>query len=182
MTRRIAWIFSCAVLAACAPTPVESVTLTPTGEHAEAIAGALREADARWERAGVAPDRIQIGDDGAPVTLVDSLPQINHEHVVLGETRTRGRGSAFMGVRWMHLASLDSYVVTHEMGHALGIYAIGFTRHHDAEGDCEAPEETSPVMCAVGGGAITELDLSIACEVGDCTHFNPESHAPESTR
>lgn len=151
---------------ACAPESAQSVTLAPDGPRASEIEDVLRAADARWEAAGVAPNRIVIAPGGAPVRLVpDRAP--------VAETRTRGRGGDFMGVRWVELYDLDIDVATHELGHALGIDAVGFVRHSlDASGECEG--EQRPAMCAHVGHAITTADLELACAAGPCDGFTPE--------
>jgi hypothetical protein len=149
-------------LSACLPESAQVVMLTPeTPELAEL----LRAADARWESAGVDPDRIQIGPGGAPVRLVP-------ERAPVAETRTVGRGHVFAGVRWMELYSLDLDVATHELGHALHIGYPELDLMHLPEADCAG--EDRPLMCAHVGKAIGAADLDLACSVGACSHFTPE--------
>lgn len=164
MARPVLALLALAGALACGTERVETVTLTPT---TPAIADVLRAADARWEAAGVDPDRIRIGEGGAPVRLVpDRAP--------IAETRIVKRGRAFAGVRWVELFDLDVDIATHELGHALGIeWATDHSRHLD-EGDCTAPHAERPLMCAVGGGTITAADLALACDVGACAGFEPE--------
>ena len=171
MTRWIAPLVLAATgLAGCLPESVDVVVLSPTTPEIEA---ALRAADARWEAAGVAPSRIQIGPGGAPVRLVPERLALAGGAGV-SETRTTKRGSAFAGVRWIELASLEPGIVLHELGHALDIEF-----HPDAE-DAEGVEACAqdvahrPLMCAHAGSAIGEGDLAAACAAGDCSHFTPE--------
>lgn len=155
-------------LSACAPEAVR-VTLTPATAEIEAV---LLEADARWEKAGVAADRITIGEGGAPVTVKDL--GWAEEGPVLGVTVGRKRGREFIGVRRMELAALDLPEVIHEMGHALGI-AVGRVHPFEETGECDPEITERPNMCAIDAGAlITEKDLTEACAVGACTHFTPE--------
>ncbi len=152
------------VLAGCLPESVESVVLTPDSPEIEQ---ALRAADARWEAAGVDPDRIQIGPGGAPVHLVP-------ERGITSQTNTTGHGRAFSGVTSMELNGLDLPMVTHEMGHALGI------KFHpdalDAQGveECLPGAEGRPLMCSHVGHEITAGDLTEACAAGPCSGFSPE--------
>lgn len=156
--------------AACAPEAATSVTLAPTSAE---LADVLRAADARWEAAGVHPDRIQIGpvgsSEGAPVRLVP-------ERAPVAETRTYKRGSEYAGVRWVELYSLDVDVATHELGHVLGIeWATEMSRHLDgAECDSTHAHTDRAMMCTHVGGAITAADLALACDVGECVTFSPE--------
>lgn len=148
----------------CLPDPVETVVLTPTSPEVDQ---ALRAADARWEAAGVAPDRIQIGPGGAPVRLVP-------ERGTTSETKTTKRGSAFAGVRWMELNSLEPAMVLHELGHALDIEWHPDQLGQDGVEACAPDAPNRPLMCSHIGKAIGVEDLSAACAAGDCTHFNPE--------
>ena len=107
---RIALFLALAALGCAAEAPV-SVTLTP---ESEAVGEALRAADARWEAAGVAADRIvvaAVGSEGTPVRLVPARAGSS-------ETRVSYRGGDFAGVKWIELDSLNLNMVTHEMGHA----------------------------------------------------------------
>lgn len=165
--RALAALLTLTALAACAPESVEVVVLTPETPE---LAALLHAADQRWEAAGVAPERIQIGPGGAPVRLVP-------ERAPVAVTRTRGQGSAYRGVRWMELYSLDVDVATHEVGHALGIDAVGFVRHSLDERDGCTAATMRPIMCshsAPGVDVITSADLELACAAGDCAHFSPE--------
>jgi len=148
-----------------------SVVLTPETPELDAL---LREADARWEAAGVAAERIVIGPGGAPVRLVP-------ERAPAAETLTRGRGKEFAGVRWMELYNLDIAVAMHELGHALGI-----KYHHDelvtaadVENGAEPPPcgevSTRATMCSHVGNLIRTEDLELACDAGACMHFTPEA-------
>lgn len=152
-------------LAACAQEPAESVTLTPDSPELEAV---LRAADARWEAAGVDPDRVIVGEGGSPVRLVPGRAPV-------AETRTVKRGADFAGVRWVELYSLDVDVATHELGHVLGIEWATPESKHLGGPACDAGQHERPTMCAVVGGTITAADLDLACAVGDCTHFSPEA-------
>lgn len=162
-------------LSGCASDEL-SVVLTPTTPE---IATVLVEADARWEAAGVAPDRIVIGLHGAPVRVAD-LGSVE-AGTVMGRTVVRKRqDSPSIRVRSMDLAGLTLPEVMHEMGHALGA-AVGFNAHpgEHAEGEfpgaCAEGVMPRPIMCAVGAGAlITETDLTMVCEAGACMHFTPE--------
>lgn len=154
-------------LAGCVPESVDVVTLTPSTPEVEQ---ALRAADARWEAAGVAPERIQIGPGGAPVRLVP-------ERGITSQTNTVGHGRAFSGVTSMELNGLDPAMVMHEIGHALGI-----KYHPDADPEAE-PEGVEacapgaahrPLMCSHIGQAIGAEDLAEACAAGECSHFTPE--------
>jgi hypothetical protein len=166
MTRWIAPLLLAALaLAGCLPESVDVVVLTPDSPEIEL---ALRAADARWEAAGVAASRIQIGPGGAPVHLVP-------ERGITSQTNTIGRGHAFAGVRSMDLNGLDLPMVMHELGHALGIK--GHTE--DTEGaqgveDCAPGAANRPLMCSHVGREIAAVDLSDACAAGDCGHFTPE--------
>lgn len=165
MTRWIAPLALAALgLVGCLPENVETVVLTPTSPEIEQ---ALRAADARWEAAGVDPDRIQIGPGGAPVTLVP-------ERGIASETRVTYAAEAFRGVKWIELNSIDPNMVTHEMGHALGIQF-----HPDDPGELGAEEcaqgaEGRPLMCSHVGARIGAEDLGEACAAGACPHFTPE--------
>lgn len=162
---RILALVTVALAAACSgPEGVSSVVLTPETPEVEAV---LRAADQRWEAAGVAPERIQIGPGGAPVRLVP-------ERAPAAETRTIGRGSEYVGVRWMELYSLDEAVALHELGHVLGINAIGFVRHPFEGSECDVDPSDRPLMCAHVGNRISDQDLELACSAGDCTQFAPE--------
>jgi hypothetical protein len=148
-------------LAACAAEPV-SVVLTPTTPE---IADLLTAADLRWEAAGVAPERIIIGEGGAPVRFVPGRPA--------SETRVIGRGHDFAGVRWMELGWLSVENATHEMGHALGIGRPELDVDHIEGPECgDVPDR--PTMCPAAGAVITARDLELACSVGRCTGFEPE--------
>lgn len=158
-------------LAACASEGPVSVVLTPTTPE---LAAVLAEADARWEAAGVDPDRIVLGSHGAPVRIVEDLGHVHVGATVLGKTVGYRSDRKFGGVRRMDLASLDIDNVVHELGHALGI-GVGFTPHpFDRDGACDPNAPNRPIMCAAGGTAITELDLAEACSIGECNHFTPE--------
>jgi hypothetical protein len=165
VTRLVAFAVSLLSLAACLPSSVESVTLTPESPEVEAV---LRAADARWEAAGVAADRVQIGPGGSPVRLVPSRGNT-------AQTSVRGQGSAYMGVRWVELQSLDLDLATHELGHVLGINVVALdgADHIDAA-ECGAAQHARPLMCEVVGGTITATDLDLACSVGRCDWFTPE--------
>lgn len=167
-------------LSACAPEPIETVVLSPESPE---VAEALRLADARWEAAGIAADRIVIEPGGSPVRLVER----EHLHDVPAEatdvTRSIGRGGTYVGVRYMELTSLDLDRVTHEMGHAIGInvVALDVASHVDGpETDeeqaklCAADAPNRPLMCRAAGTVITTVDLGLACSVTDCVHFKPE--------
>jgi hypothetical protein len=166
MTR---WIAPLALLAlaavGCLPESVKSVTLTPDSPEIEA---ALLAADARWEAAGVDPDRIIIGPGGAPV-------HVDPARGITSQTNTVGRGTAFAGVRSMVLNGLDPAMVSHEMGHALGIkyHPDGMDEHTAPE--CESGAPGRPLMCSHTGEAISAEDLELACAEGGCSHFTPES-------
>jgi hypothetical protein len=161
--RRIApTLLAALALAACSAEPV-SVVLTPTTPE---IADLLTAADLRWEATGVAPERIIIGEGGAPVRFVPGRGA--------SETRSFGRGHDFAGVRWMELDVLSLEMATHEMGHALGIGRPELDISHIEGPECgHVPER--PTMCPAPGGVITAPDLELACSVGRCTHFEPES-------
>lgn len=167
MTRSVLALVALA-LSACASEET-SVVLTPTTPE---IAAVLAEADARWEAAGVAPERIVLGLHGAPVRVVD-LGSVE-AGPVMGKT-VAGWHDDHVRVRRMDLAVLTLPEVMHEMGHALGV-GVGFNHHPlDRAGECDTGTEARPVMCAVGAGAlITELDLTEACSVGACVGFSPE--------
>jgi hypothetical protein len=158
-------VFALTALACGGPQAVESVTLTPETPALEAV---LREADRRWEAAGVAPERIVIGPGGAPVRLVP-------ERAPTAETRTRGRGGVYVGIRWMELHNLDVSMAMHEMGHAIGIGAASVVGHPIDDAECLPDAPSRPLMCPVGGTLITEIDLTLACEVAECVHFAPEA-------
>lgn len=160
-------------LAACLPESVETVVLTPTSPEIEAV---LLAADARWEAAGVAPERIQVREGGSPVRLVPERcnPETGR---CIAETRTVGRGTAFGGVRWMELYNLDVGIATHEMGHALGIkYHPDGDPVAEPEGveACAPDAPGRPLMCSHVGAAIVSWDVSEACAAGACEHFTPE--------
>lgn len=158
-----ALLLSILAAVACLPESVHSVTLTPTSPEVETV---LLAADARWEAAGVAADRIVIGPGGSPVSYVP-------ERAPVSETRVIGRGSAYAGVRWIELADLTIDTAVHEMGHALGINVVALDgEDHVRGGGCEG--NTRAVMCAHVGNAITVDDLDLACSVGACSHFTPE--------
>lgn len=153
-------------LAACLPESVESVTLSPATPE---LAVLLAEADARWEAAGVHPDRVIVAPvgsaEGAPVTL-------NPELAPASITRVTGRGSAFAGVQFMRLSSLRLDDATHEVGHALGLYRGG--GHVDGP-ECAKDALARPVMCAyVHNSVLTGADLDLACEAGACVGYSPE--------
>lgn len=150
-----------ALAVGCLPESTKSVTLTPATPE---IADALRAADARWEAAGVDPDRIIVGDGGASVTLAP-------ERGPTSLTMQVYRAEAFVGVRRIELNKLDVGIVTHELGHAMGA--------DDAEGaldvgECERTLPTRPVMCEHVGRTITADDLAQVCADGGCGAFNPE--------
>lgn len=152
-------------LAGCAPESVKTVVLSPATPEIEAV---LQVADARWEAAGIDHDRIQIGPDGALVTLVP-------ERGDTSETRVFKQGHAFKGVRWMELNSLDAGMVMHEIGHALGIDFHPDALDAQGVADCAADASNRPLMCSHVGQAIAARDLTDACDSGDCTHFTPET-------
>jgi hypothetical protein len=164
MTRWIGSLLAALALAGCLPESVDVVVLTPDSPEIEQ---ALRAADARWEAAGVAPSRIQIGPGGAPVRLVP-------ERGITSETRTTKRGSAYAGVRWIELNSLDSKMVLHELGHVLDIEFHPDQESPEGVEACAPGAPNRPLMCSHIGEAITEGDLAAACAAGDCSHFNPE--------
>lgn len=164
MTRRIASLLAALALAGCLPESVDVVVLSPATPEIEA---ALLEADARWELAGVAADRIQIGPGGAPVRLVP-------ERGVASETRTTKRGHAFVGVRWIELNSLEPAMVLHEMGHALQIEFHPEQLGPEGALACAPGAPNRPLMCAHIGSAIGADDLGEACAAGACDHFTPE--------
>lgn len=153
-----------ALAVGCLPEPVETVVLTPTSPEIEA---ALLAADARWEAAGVDVDRIQIGEGGAPVRLVP-------ERGLASETRTTRKGTAFAGVRWVELNSLDPAMVAHELGHALGIEFHPDDPGEPGVADCAPGAPHRPLMCAHIGAELGEQDLSLACDAGPCSGFSPE--------
>jgi hypothetical protein len=168
MTRRnVAALLALVSLAACLPESVQSVTLSPATPE---LAAALAAADARWEAAGVDPDRIIIAPvgsaEGSPVTL-------NPELAPASITRVLGKGRAFAGVEWMQLSSLDHDISTHEIGHALGIY--GIDGGHATGPDCAAESAARPVMCShVHHAVLSDADLALACEAGACVGYSPE--------
>lgn len=171
MTARLALL--CVALSACVGADGVSVTLTPETSEVET---ALRVADARWESAGVAPDRIvvsTVGGAGAAVRVVPDRPA--------SKTNVVGKGRELARVKSIGLNSLDADMVAHEMGHALGLYAIGFGDLHPRGPECdtgaEHPHAGRPLMCAIVGGVIDEATLSEACDVGACVAFNPEAGA-----
>jgi len=158
-------------LSACLPESVEVVVLTPESPEIEFL---LRAADERWEKAGVAPERIQIGPGGARVRYVP-------ERAGISETRVTWSAGVFRGVKWMELDVLNVDVATHELGHALGI-GRGLVSHpieHEQPEACEPDATNRPLMCSRGGVGITERDLTLACDIGDCTHFTPEVVEPQ---
>jgi hypothetical protein len=167
MTRWIAPLALLALASACQPESVKVVVLTPSTPE---IAEALRAADARWEAAGVDPDRIQIGPGGAPVRLVP-------ERGNTSQTNTVGHGHAFSGVTSMDLNCLDAGMVLHEVGHALG---IKYHRDADAAADpagveaCAPDAANRPLMCSHVGHEISADDLAEACAAGACDQFSPE--------
>lgn len=160
--KHIAALLSVLSLCACANEPTDSVTLSPATAE---IAQALRAADARWEAAGVDPDRIVIAPvgsaEGAPVRLVPERGPASETHVVF-------RGTAFAGVRWIELTSLDVHLVTHELGHALGA-----NDSEDADA-CGLDVTERPTMCSHVGRKLTAEDLDGVCEAGSCSAFQPE--------
>lgn len=169
-TIRAALIALALALPGCASDEL-SVVLTPDTPE---IAAVLHEADARWEQAGVAPGRIVISEGGAPVRV--ALLGHTDDGPIHGVTGARKRGAEYTGVSAIDLATLDLPAVIHEMGHALGI-AVGFGPHPlENTGACDLDAPNRPVMCAVIGSVITELDLAEACSAGECTHFTPEAH------
>ena len=173
MTRSLA-LLALVLLAGCLPESVEAVVLTPTTPEVEQV---LRAADARWEAAGVAPDRIQIAPGGAPVRLVPERCESILPGSCVAETRTMGRGHAFAGVRWMELYNLDVDIATHEMGHALGIkfHPDQDTQNYpDGVADCGADVTSRPLMCSHVGAVISASDLDEACAAGPCERFTPE--------
>lgn len=165
--RNVVALLALVSLAACLPESVQSVTLSPATPE---LAAALAAADARWEAAGVDPDRIVIAPvgstEGSPVTL-------NPELAPASITRVMGKGRAFAGVEFMMLSSLDHDIATHEMGHALGIY--GIDGGHATGPDCADDSEARPVMCAyVHHTVLSDADLALACEAGACVGYSPE--------
>ena len=155
--------------AACAPEAATTITLAPTSA---ALYDTLRAADARWEAAGVHPDRVVIAEVGGEGALVRLVP----ERAPVAETRVIKHASAYTGVRWVELYSLDVDVATHELGHVLGIeWASETSKHLDgAECDPSLPHAERALMCAHVGGAIDALSLALACTVGECVGFSPE--------
>jgi hypothetical protein len=155
-----------ATLAACLPESVQSVTLSPATSD---LAAVLHAADARWEAAGVAPDRLIV----APVGSAEGAPvRYTPERAPVSVTRVIGQGSAWAGVRWIELADLTLDTATHELGHALGINLSVLDAEHVA--DCGDDQPARAVMCAHVGGAITDADLAMACEAGACVGYSPE--------
>ncbi len=150
----------------------ESLSVVLTAESPE-VETVLREADARWEAAGVDPDRIIIGPGGAPVT-VTYIGETGDGNIILGETNTVGRGGEYTRTKWMKLSSLDLAGAMHEMGHALGIGAASVVSHPIDGSDCEGGFDVRPLMCPHIGNHITEKDLTAACEAGPCKDFIPE--------
>lgn len=144
------------------------MVLSPASSDIEAV---LVEADARWEAAGVDPERVVIGPGGAPVTL-EYIGETS-EGPIYGETITVGKAGKFTRVKSMRLANLNVENVMHEIGHALGIGAASVVSHPISGPECET--ENRPLMCPVGRGPkITETDLSTACDKGVCVGFSPE--------
>lgn len=165
-------LLALAPLAACLPESVETVTLTPTSPEIEAV---LREADARWEAAGVGADRIQIGPGGAPVRLVPERCGSVLPGACVAETRTIGKGTAFAGVRWMELYNLDVGAAAHEMGHAMGIKWHPEDIDAQTAAACAVDAPNRPLMCAHMGASIGEWDVTEACVAGPCEGFSPEN-------
>jgi hypothetical protein len=173
MTRWIAPL-ALALAAGCLPESVDVVVLTPTTPEVEQV---LLAADARWEAAGVAPDRIQIAPGGAPVRLVPERCGSILPGKCVAETRRVMRGHAFRGVRWMELYDLDVDVAAHEMGHALGIkfhIDADVESYPDGVADCGSDGAHRPLMCSSAGPAIVASDLDAACSAGACERFTPE--------
>lgn len=174
MTRWIAPLALLALAVGCMPESVETVVLTPTTPEIEQV---LRAADARWEAAGVDPDRIQIAEGGAPVRVVPERCGSIRAGVCIAETRTHMQAFAFRGVRWMELYNLDVDVATHEMGHALGIqFHLDEDPEEHPEGveACAPDAAQRPLMCSHVGPKLTELDVGEACAAGACGGFTPE--------
>jgi hypothetical protein len=162
-------------LLACGPEAVETVVLSPDTVELEAV---LREADARWEAAGVAADRIVIGPGGAPVRVVpqeELRVSSKSKDVAVAVTRVTGAAGTYVGVRWMELSSLDLNAATHEMGHALGVNVVVLDMPHLDGPECDADAAHRPLMCEAVGDVITAQDLDMACSSTDCTHFTPEA-------
>lgn len=170
MTRWIAPLALLALAAGCLPEPIEVVVLTPTSPEIEQV---LLAADARWEAAGVAPDRIQIGPGGAPVRLVPERCDSVLPGKCVAQTKTTYRGTALSAVRWIELYSLDVAVATHEMGHALGIQ-FHPDQYPDGGEVCAPDAPNRPLMCSHVGTVIAQYELGEACAAGGCGHFTPE--------
>ena len=145
----------------CLPNPTHSVTLTPATPEVET---ALLAADARWEAAGVDPNRIIIGPGGAPVTFDPTMGPA-------AITTQIYEADVFVGVRRIELNMLTADVVAHEMGHAMG--ALDAENMQDT-GPCVRDAATRPVMCEHTGNAIVADDLAQVCSDGGCGAFKPE--------
>jgi hypothetical protein len=164
-------LFAALVLIACGQEEVH-VTLTPATPE---LAALLLEAEARWEAAGVGADRITIGEGGAPVSLGAGNAPIALPSDRDSYTRIAHSFGNMTGIKWMHLSRLDPDHALHEMGHALGINDIAQEVDHLPESACDVLPR--PVMCANERGRfiITAADLDLACNVGSCTDYVPET-------
>lgn len=161
------------LLAGCGPEWPDRFVLSPQDDAAAAL---LQSADERWELAGVDPDAITVAPGGLPVTWHSgdmTAPCKAPAGAPKGACACIVFDGAIPAAMVINTNCPSPDGLTHEVGHLLA-QRTAASEAHIPDAECSVPRASRPVMCAAVGGAITELDLELACGAGACVGFNPE--------